>query len=154
MPYTPPAIDAVNFQLEAITPPAINAVNFDIDPILSIADVTQAQTIENVVLTAHAPNWAITAQDVTQAQTAENVVVTFHPASGNLLVVDDITQAQVTENVILTAHNPQNIVTIGSYDMGGLSNGFYTPQYVPPVNRKDENLILLLLFAALRSHRV
>lgn len=32
MPYTPPALNAVNFALQAYTVPALNNVNFDFDP--------------------------------------------------------------------------------------------------------------------------
>jgi hypothetical protein len=73
--------------------------------ILTVANATQAQTADNVSLTAHVPTYTLTVENATQAQTADNVVLTAHLPTYSL-VVDDATQAQTADNVILTAHVP------------------------------------------------
>ncbi len=49
MPYTPPALNAVNFELKAYTAPALNAVNFDYDPVAPTVSVPALASKATVV---------------------------------------------------------------------------------------------------------
>ena len=104
MAYTPPATSDINFlDLASFTPPVTSDLNFDLDPLtsvsLTIANATQAVTVDNVTLTE---KFAITIANATQAVTADNVTLTQKFA----LVIDDATQAVTVDNVKLTYHAP------------------------------------------------
>ena len=49
MSYSPPANNAINFDVSAYTPPATNAIDFDIDPV-SVATGTLTVTLGRVTL--------------------------------------------------------------------------------------------------------
>jgi hypothetical protein len=64
---------------------------------------TQAQTAENVTLTARGPTYTLTVQDGTLLQTAEKPTLSYHDASTTLAVAD-ATHLQTSEKVALSAH--------------------------------------------------
>jgi len=74
---------------------------------LTIQDVSQLQTSENINLLSH---YAIVTNDVTQLQTSDNTEITFLEIEdielivNYTLVVQDVIHLQTSENVILSAH--------------------------------------------------
>jgi hypothetical protein len=73
--------------------------------VLVIADITQAQVIENATLTAHGLTLVIA--DIAQVQVTETPALVQH----QVLAVADTAQAQAIENVTLTQHH---LLSIGS----------------------------------------
>jgi hypothetical protein len=102
MPYTPPATSDINFTVASFTPPVTSDINFNLDPVgapsfsIIIANAAQAQTADNVTITAHNP--AVTIASATQAVTADNVTMTTKWA----LTIASAAQAVTADNVTMT----------------------------------------------------
>lgn len=128
--------------MEPITPPAINAVNFDIDPILAIADIAQAQTIDVPTLTAYPPNWVLTIGDVTQAQVFESPTLIAHVPTWALTVAD-IAHAQTVDNITITAHEPQQ----GEQPIQ--VRGWMVYDELTPILADDEDVLIMYALYAL-----
>lgn len=69
-----------------------------------IQDVIQAQTADNVTLTAHVPHFSLIIQDVAQGQGVENAILTSHEPSAQL-IIQSVFQGQNVEVPGLTQHN-------------------------------------------------
>ena len=65
---------------------------------LTVADASQAQTVDNLVLTQHQ---VLVVADAAQAQTVDNLVLAHH----QVLVVADASQAQTVDNLVLVQHH-------------------------------------------------
>lgn len=79
-------------------------VTVDYKVVLSIDNVSQAQVIDSVTLTAHVPNYSLVIQDIAQVQGIENLNLTYHQATVQLSI-QDISQAQIVDGLALTQHN-------------------------------------------------
>jgi hypothetical protein len=64
-------------------------------------NAAQAQTADNVVLTARGPSYTLTVQNAGQGETSDNLILTYHAPA---LAVNNATQTLTSEAIGLSAH--------------------------------------------------